>query len=107
MKTSIKDIILGTFSVIGMSFVLFLLIAGYFKRRSLDKNLEFSKAVIIDDFKTIKNTQYLGYKFMIKDKEYHGSGRYYPDTDTFAVGDTIVIFYDRTNPDNNTTWRDY
>jgi hypothetical protein len=76
------------------------------KNRSLENNLMISKAVIIDRFYTIRYTDYFSYKFIVDEKEYHGSGKHYPATDTFLIGDTILVVYDGTNPDNNKPGRD-
>lgn len=106
MKISKKDIALYLFSVIGITFILYLLIVGNIKRKSLERNLEYTKA-IVDKFYAIKHTDYLGYKFVVNEREYHGNGRYYSKSDTLSIGDTIVVVYDKVNPSNNKTYRDY
>lgn len=49
----------------------------------------------------------LDYKFFVNEQEFHGSGKHYPKDDTFSIGDTVIIVYDRLNPDNSKTYRDY
>ena len=102
----LKDIALYLFSVVGIMFISYLLIGGYLKKRSLNNNLRYSEAIIIGHFYTIRYTNYLNYTFVVDEKEYQGSGRYYPATDTFSVGDTILVVYDKTNPSNNKPSRD-
>lgn len=79
----------------------------YIKDQSLDENLEYSNAVIVKFYLGMRARHRLDYKFFVEKKEYTGSGTYYPTSDTFSVGDTIVIVYDKTNPDNNMSERDY
>lgn len=50
---------------------------------------------------------YVDYKFFINGREYYGNGKHYSKSDTFLVGDTITVVYDRTNPDNNEPYKDY
>jgi hypothetical protein len=104
---NLKDTIywIGTISC-GI-FLAYLLIGGAIKNRSLNNNLEYSKAIIIDHFFAIRYTDYFSYKFYVGESEYQGRGLYYPKSDTFSVGDTILIVYDRSNPENNRAYRDY
>ena len=87
-------------------FVFYLLIGATHKKHSLDKNRVRSKA-IVDDFFSIRYTDFFGYHFWVDGKEYQGSGWYYPESDTLSVGDTVIIYYDSTNPDNNKLEREY
>lgn len=104
---NIKDAILWLFSIICGVFLTYLLIGGIIKKQSLDKNLEYSKAIVIDHFFTIKYTDYFSYEFFVEDKTYQGSGKYYPKSGALSVGDTIIVVYDKTKPDNNIPERDY
>ena len=82
-----------------------LYLGGLPKKISLSKNKEFARATITD-FSTIKTSHYLEYTFQLDTVKYKGSGHYYPRKDSFVIGDTIVIVYDKTNPKNNRPWRD-
>ena len=86
-------------------FVFYLLIGTIHNKHSLDKNRVRSKA-IVDDFFSIRYTDFFGYHFWVDGKEYQGSGWYYPESDTLSVGDTVIIYYDSTNP-NNKLEREY
>lgn len=94
------------FDIVGGIFILYLIIGATHKKYSLDKNRVRSKA-IVDDFFSIRYTDFFGYHFWVGDKEYQGSGWYYPESDTLSVGDTVIIYYDSTNPDNNKLEREY
>ena len=94
------------FDIVGGIFILYLIIGAAHKKHSLDKNRVRSKA-IVDDFFSIRYTDFFGYHFLVGDKEYQGSGWYYPESDTLSVGDTVIIYYDSTNPDNNKLEREY
>ena len=103
---NLKDTILWLFSIICGIFLAYLLIGGIIKQRSLDKNLEYSKAIVIDHFYTVRYTDYFSYEFFVEEKKYQGSGKHYPASDTLSVGDTITVVYDKTNPVNNRPERD-
>ena len=94
------------FDIVGGIFILYLIIGATHKKHSLDKNRVRSKA-IVDDFFSIRYTDFFGYHFWVDGKEYQGSGWYYPESDTLSVGDTVIIYYDSTNPDNNKLEREY
>lgn len=98
---NLKDPILWLLSILCGIFLAYLLIGGIIKKQSLDKNLEYSKAIVIDHFFTIRYTDYFSYEFFVEEKKYQGSGEHYPKSDALSVGDTITVVYDKTNPDNN------
>lgn len=102
-----KDIVYYAISIICFTFLAYLVAGGIIRKRSLDKNAEYTKAIVIDHFYTVRYTDYFSYKFFIDNKEYQGSGRHYPASDTLSVGDSIVVVYDRTNPDINKPERNY
>lgn len=102
-----NDIIYYIIFIILFTFLIYLVVGGIIKERSLNKNFEYSKAIVIDHFYTIRYTDYFSYKFSIDNKEYQGSGRHYPKSDSISIGDTIIVIYDRENPDNNKPIRDY
>lgn len=77
------------------------------KINSLDKNIESTNAVIVDFSSGSRMRYNLDYKFFVNEQEFHGSGKHYPKDDTFSIGDTVIIVYDRLNPDNSKTYRDY
>ena len=104
---NLKDSILWLFSIICWVFLAYLLIGGIIKKQSLYKNLECSKAIVIDHFYTIRYNDFFSYEFFVGDNKYQGSGNYYPKSDALSVGDTITVVYDKTNPDNNIPERDY
>jgi hypothetical protein len=102
-----KDIILYLFSSILFVFIIILGINGWGKKSSLNKNLEFTEAIVIDHFFSIRTEHYFSYEFYVNEKLHPGRGKHYPKSDAFSVGDTILIVYDKTNPDNNKPYRDY
>lgn len=104
---NLKDTILWLFNIICGIFLAYLLIGGYIKKQSLDKNLGYSKAIVIEHFYTIRYTDYFSYEFFVEEKKYHGSGKYDPKSDALSVGDTIIVVYKKTNPDNNRPEKDY
>lgn len=90
--------------------IAFIIYAAYeigTKMYSLNENIEYTNAVIVDFPAGVRARRYIEYKFFVNNKEYHDSGKYYPKSDTLSIGDTIAVVYDRTNPDNSRTYRDY
>ncbi|WP_147336338.1 DUF3592 domain-containing protein [Bacteroides oleiciplenus] len=85
----------------------YLIFGGVAKRNSLNKSVEYTDAVIVDFSSGPRMRCYLDYKFFVNGKAYHGSGKYYSKSDTLSIGDTVVVVYDRTNPNNNKVYRDY
>lgn len=77
------------------------------KISSLSKNKEHTNAIIVDFSIGVKLRRYIDYKFIINGKSYYGSGRHYPKNDIYSIGDSIIVIYDKTDPDNNKIWRDY
>jgi len=94
-----KDKIIYWACVIGMVSIFYII--GSFKKRSLDKNLKYSIAVVYN-FYTVRTTDYFDYKFFVNEKEYEGGSIYYRNS--VNIGDTIIVGYDSTNPKNNTVW---
>lgn len=107
MKASRKNILLYLFSFILIIYMGYLIFGEVIKRNSLNKNVEYTDAVIVDFSSGPRMRCYLDCNFFVNGKEYHGGGWHYPDSDTFSVGDTIRVVYDKVNPDNNKTYRDY
>ena len=107
MKVKLKDIIAWSY-IIGLWAILaYLIIGGLMKRQSLNKNWEYAEAVVMDHFFRIRYTHYFSYKFSVGENEYQGEGRYFSENDTISAGDTITVIYDRTDPNNSATLRDY
>lgn len=101
-----KDAFLLFIIIISWAFFAYFLIGETLKTQSLYKNLKYTKAIVIDDFFGIRQTNYFRYEFCVDEKMYRGRGVYYPKQETISVGDTITIGYDKTNPDNSTFVRD-
>ena len=82
------------------------LVLAYIKQQSLEEHIEHTNAVVVKLYSSTRMSNYLDYKFFVGKKEYHGSGYWYPKSDTLSVGDSINIVYDTINPKNNEPWRD-
>lgn len=82
---------------------------GHYQQKALEKNGVYTTAVIykLTSAKASKGNPKIYYSFSVDGIKHKGNGRLYPRRDTFFLGDTIVIIYDRTNPSNNTTKRDF
>ena len=107
MKISKKNAVGWTFSAILFALVLYIAIGGIRKNKFLHGNREHTEAIIVDFYSGPRLSYYLGYEFFVEETKYQGSGNHYPKTDNLFVGDTIVIVYDKTKPDNNASIRDY
>ena len=76
------------------------LIIRYIRDDSLNKNSVETKAVVTE-FYSIRFITYYKYNFEVNGIKYEGSDRRNPNSNEIAIGDTIIILYDRTNPKNN------
>lgn len=72
-----------------------------------EKNTGYTIAIVLDDFYTIKGSNYFMYEFKANSGIYNGCGLYYPKSDKFTVGDTIIIAYEELNPKHNKPIREY
>lgn len=105
MKLSLKNKILYLVSFVIFLFIIYLIIGGFLKKKSLKDNIEYTNAAVIE-FTQIRYTKLFRYVFCIDGKTHYGSGRYYPESDNISVGDSILIVFDKTNPENSKAARD-
>lgn len=101
------NIIFWLFGAMGFLFLMWLFIGGVIIKMQLDNNLESKRAVIIDRFYSIRQTNYFSYVFYVDTVMYEGSGWFYPESDVFGVGDSIEIVYCTLDPTNNEPKREY
>lgn len=102
-----KDTVYWGLNAIIFAFLLFIIIGGVVKNNSLSVNLNYTNAVITDFRSGPRLSNYFDYDFTIDGKRYQGSGEYYPKKESLSIGDSILIVYDGTNPDNNKPYRDF
>lgn len=55
---------------------------------------------IITNLSTLGNVNYFDYCFKVDTINYNGSAHYSPLKNKFAVGDTIIVIYQNSNPQN-------
>lgn len=101
-----EEIIPMTIGVILIIFGIYASVKDVSNVKSLSRNLVYSKAAIVD-FYSVKSGRYLKFTYYVDGKQYFGSGRHYPKSDTFSIGDSIRIVYDMTNPENSKPSRDH
>lgn len=97
MKKIIEYIILIALTC----FLAYILIGGFIKKKSLHDNAENALAIVMDSSVTTRNGNRFFYKFKVDNTEYIGNWVNFRDNPLLA-GDTILIVYDTTNPENNT-----
>jgi hypothetical protein len=105
MKKEEKPVIL-----IGAAFVIFsiyLMIFAYNRTKSLETNIEYTKAVIYNLSIGMRGNYYLYYDYFVDSIKYQGNGNWYPKSDTLSVSDTIEIVFDKTNHSFSRTVRDF
>lgn len=102
-----EEIIPYVMALFLLIFVIYAVVNEELKERSLSDNLVYSKAVIIKFSSGPKGRCYVDYSFYADEKQYFGSGRHYPKSDTFSIGDSIRIVYDSTNPEYSKPSRDH
>jgi hypothetical protein len=87
-------------------FVAYIIVDYVYNQQSLKENAK-NESATIKEFTSSKNGHYFIYQFNINGNEYKGRGTYYPNGDKLSIGDTISIVYDKTNPANNQSIRDF
>lgn len=80
--------------------------------KSLKKNAEYTKAVIIGIKLGTQGSHYVDYEYFVNGKKFRSRVSYQPRKPTFymypiIVGDTCVIAYDRENPEISTLYQDF
>lgn len=105
MKKNLK-LFIG-FGISAFILITVIITLGLSKHSSLNDNLQYSKAIVVDHFYTIRFTDYFSYEFFVDSKKHRGSGQYYTKSELLSSGDTVLIVYDQTNPENNKTKRDF
>lgn len=83
-----------------VTYVVVGLLMKHSREDSLNKNSDETKAVVTE-FYSISFSFYYKYDFEANGIKYEGSGRRNQDSDEIAIGDTILIEYDRLDPTNN------
>jgi len=90
--------------------VVFALLAIYenYMSYSLKKNGEYMNAAIYKFGTGGKHghMKLLKYNFIVDGTQYKGNGRWYPNSDTLSVGDSIIIRYNKKRPSHNHLKRD-
>ena len=71
------------------------------RKESLRAHRQLAEA-IVSEYYSISFAYYYKYSFNVDGKIYTGSNRRNPQSDTPAIGDTVLIEYDALSPDNNT-----
>jgi len=107
MKLKKRDIFSYAFVGVVVIFAVYATIYGIRQHKSLTENIEYTSAVIEDFSFGMRGRSYMDYFFFVNGVKYQGRGAHFPASDTFVIGDTIVVIYDRTNPNNSKTERDY
>ena len=103
-----KDSILY-YAIIGIACIVFLTIIKTINIiiSNKEKNTVYTIAIVLDNFYKIKDSNYFTYEFKVNSKIYSGCGLYYPVTDNFTIGDTIIIAYEEEKPEHNKPIREY
>jgi len=109
MKNNLFKFLGVFFAICIFVFALIVIITGFIKtainKVSLDKNAAYVYAVIVK-FEGAGTSNYVHYTFSLDSTDFFGSHpcSYNPD---FSVGDTLIVVYDRMNPNNNTPYDYY
>lgn len=102
-----ETIFMYVIGIVCFAFLAFIVIYPLVLRRSLDNNLEYTNAIVTGDTFVKRADHYFGYRFTVGKDEYKGWGFNYIRTEVFSEGDTVLVVYDRTNPNNNSLYRSY
>ena len=102
-KREIPFVILGIIFIVAATYGI---ISSKKKYNSLKVNWEYTNGIIYEFYLGTRATWRLRYDYSVDGNKYQGYGRWYPNTDTLSVGDTIEIVYDATNVSYSRTVRD-
>lgn len=75
----------------------------------LKANGEYTNAIIerFGEKGKYGRTKFFKHKYIVDGIEYKGGGKWFPNRDTLAVGDTIIIMYNKKNPAQSRTKRNF
>ncbi|NCA86890.1 MAG: hypothetical protein EOM83_15205 [Clostridia bacterium] len=79
-------------------FIIFVIIASKIRSNELEKNPEYSIAIVIDTYVGAKARDYVKYKFWANGKFYIGDQDYMPHLQVVNIGDSCEVVYAWTNP---------
>jgi len=108
-----KSYLFAYLFIIACAFFVFVI---FFKIRdqntSMEKNAEYTKAVILKIGPGTNNRWFVDYRYVINGKVYEASVGYRRRKQTFTgfsiqKGDTCIIAYDRTRPEISTIYKDF
>ena len=102
-KGEMPFVILGIIFFTVMIYGLFISQKEY---NSLKENWKYTDGIIYEFYLGTRAIWRLSYDYSVDSNKYQGYGRWYPNTDTLSVGDTIKIVYDTTNVSYSRTARD-
>lgn len=91
-------------ALIGTAFYIYE--SSYIPNKSLKNNKTSVRAIVLPKKARIKHAEYYFYEYSVDNKKYIGRGRYHLN-ESVTVGDTIIIVYDKKNPDYSKTMNDY
>ncbi len=84
--------------IIVFGFIIFGLIYSSIRSNELEKNPEYSIAVIVDTYVGAKAIDYVRYKFWADGKVYIGNQQYMAHKQIVNIGDSCEVVYAWTNP---------
>ena len=60
----------------------------------------YTKGVVNELYK-VRATPYFSYLYTIDEKTYKGNGKRYGEYESLQIGDTITVYYQKSNPNNS------
>lgn len=70
------------------------------KSSKIAENPAYTKGVVNRLYK-IRATPYYSYSYNVDQKTYEGRGKQYGEYESLHIGDTITVYYQRSNPSNS------
>lgn len=103
-KTDLFWYALSILILIGTAFYIYE--SSYVPNKSLKNNKTSVRAIVLPKKARIRRAEFYFYEYSVDNKKYIGRGRYHLN-ESVTVGDTIIIVYDKKNPDYSKTMNDY
>lgn len=100
MKTQNKSVPITMFAIVAivLGFIIFVLIGLKKRENELEKNPEYSLAVIVDTYVGAKARDFVKYEFVVNGKIYNGDQNYTPHRQVVNIGDSCEVVYANSNP---------
>lgn len=84
-----------------VGFIAYIIIGLNERNKQLEKEPEYTYAIIVDAYVGAKTKHYVKYEFEVKGQTYSGDNRYMAYREFIQIGDTCEVVYALSDPKNS------